>query len=531
MKKNFELIRWALFGVSVVLLVLLFQPAIGFSISMFSDPLEDMMYGWAVPFIAGYMIWQRRELLASGAGAPNLWGGIPACLLGVLLFWLGNRGGQARLMQFGLVWIVFALPLVYWGWGTARHLVFPAGYLVLAIPMSFLDQITFPLRLWSSGVSALLLSGIGIDVTRVGTALVAAGENGFKLDVADPCSGIRSLIALLIITAGYAGIHRFGFRMKTALTLSAVPLAFAGNVVRLFTTGLVSQIWGEKAGILYHDQAGFIVFPIVVLASLLLFDFCRKNQAAEAAEEHIWQTEELRNKTPWRLVFLAALAVFFGAAFYQSGRLGEPVYENDAFVAQRMPEKAGAHVSRPTHFCQNEQCLATTEENVDRCPKCGGPLKDASYAEIINLPPDTRFLKTVYHSSVGKTYRITMVVSGKSRASIHRPEMCLPGQGFSVTRGVVETIHCGAKTFRVNSVTAARPGENPIGMLYWFANSRQEMATHWERIFQDVWDRTVHNRMNRWVMVTVNTDQPFGPEELRIFEEFLSEWYPKVIKR
>ena len=79
---------------------------------------------------------------------------------------------------------------------------------------------------------------------------------------------------------------------------------------------------------------------------------------------------------------------------------------------------------------------------------------------------------------------------------------------------------------------AARTGQEPIGFLYWFVNRRAETASHWVRIFSDVWSRCAHNRINRWTMITLVADEPLDrPDTQRTVARFLSEWYPPVARR
>jgi len=540
-EKRFERIRWVLFALTAAVSAALFWPAIEFSMAMFADPVEDMSYGWLIAPVSVYMIWQRRDRLrAAEAGLPGAWG-VPACLLGFAMLWLGHRGGQARLMQFGLAWMVFALPLAFWGWRLARWLVFPAAYLLFIVPMSFLDGVTFPLRLMSSTVSAGVLNGIGIGVQQVGTSLVGVDGAGFRLDVADPCSGIRSLIAIAALTTAYAGLHRMRFWARVGLMASAVPLAFLGNVVRLVSTAVVARFWGERAGIMYHDQAGFLVFPLVVLGVLVTADWLKKREKREAAvpEDEIWVTERAGRKMARLFIVPTLVFVLALAALGVIRGLPNPVAESDAFVAREMPRLVGTFTATQPWYCQDETCLHVATGGVEpdaqgvrSCPLCGGALAAVSLAERTVLPADTRILKAIYRSSVGRTYHVTVVVSGKSRMSIHRPEMCLPGQGFAITRNEIASIPLGGgRTLSANVVQAGRGGETPIGFIYWFANPRKEAVTHWDRIFSDVWARSVRNQINRWCMVTVNADRPFDEEGLAELGAFLDVWYPQVVVR
>ena len=135
--KQFDQARWGCFALAVVGLVLVFWPAVQFSVSMFSDPHEDLSHGWLVPLVSGYVIWQIRAQLRAAVTVPDK-RGLFVLLICLLLFWLGCRGEQARLMQLGMIGCVLALPFTYWGAGVARLLIFPTAYVVFIIPISFL---------------------------------------------------------------------------------------------------------------------------------------------------------------------------------------------------------------------------------------------------------------------------------------------------------------------------------------------------------------------------------------------------------
>ena len=94
----------------------------------------------------------------------------------------------------------------------------------------------------------------------------SAAGGGFNFDVANPCSGIRSLLALTALTAAYAWFSQDKQWKKWTLFLAAVPLAIAGNVFRILTIAIVAHFLGQEAAMgLYHDYSGFIVFSAAVL--------------------------------------------------------------------------------------------------------------------------------------------------------------------------------------------------------------------------------------------------------------------------
>ena len=125
-----------------------------------------------------------------------------------------------------------------------------------------------------------------------------------------------------------------------------------------------------------------------------------------------------------------------------------------------------------------------------------------SEAELHTLPDDTRFDKRLYTAPDGCWFQVSVVIGGKSKSSIHRPEMCLPSQGFQMTNP--RSLDVGGVDWHL--VTLARRDAPPMGFAYTFFNQAGfRTSSHLRRIFRDVWDRSVLGRIDRWVMVTVHS--------------------------
>lgn len=546
MTKNFDRIRWVCFAGAVLLSLYIFKPAVDFSMSMFRDSKEDLGHGWVIPLVSAYAIWKNRASLKKAAGNPCLlgWLATVGCLI---LFWLGSRGEQARLMQLGMIGLVMALPCAFWGLGLARKLIFPTAYLLFILPTSFMDFITFRLRLLAAWLATAILNGVGMQVRQIGTALISTAGEKFNLDVADPCSGMRSIFALAALTAAYAFFAHKRTWQRLLLFASAVPLAIAGNIARIISIACVAYWMGqEKAVGFYHDYSGYVVFVVAVLLMLQVDVWVsrlgRRFDTGKAAEEEN-ETEETTSgmcaaKQPclWRVIVVAAVPVTLMAALLIFKQMPAPQIESGEFIAKSVPESVAGFIGFKPLFCQNEQCMRVTEiapgsTNVPTvCEYCESELREVSLGEKKWLPGDTRILKRNYRKG-SDMLAISVVVSGVSRQSIHRPEMCLPGQGFHITSSKVEPLELGnGRRLQVKSVRAARTGEPSVGFIYWFVNPRQETTSHWVRIFTDVWSRSVYGRVNRWCMITVfgstSIDDPYTKD---LVEEFLSEWYPQIL--
>lgn len=125
---------------------------------------------------------------------------------------------------------------------------------------------------------------------------------------------------------------------------------------------------------------------------------------------------------------------------------------------------------------------------------------EPSEAERNVLPSDTILDKRRYVDAVGNWYVVSLVVGGRSKSSIHRPELCLPSQGFQMTSP--RQVEAAGTDWQV--VTLMRGAQSPLGFAYTFFNQAGfRTSSHVRRIMQDVWDRSIHSRIDRWAMVTV----------------------------
>ena len=125
---------------------------------------------------------------------------------------------------------------------------------------------------------------------------------------------------------------------------------------------------------------------------------------------------------------------------------------------------------------------------------------EVSEAERHTLPADTQFDKRCYTDADGNWFQVSAVIGGKSKSSIHRPELCLPTQGFQMMSP--RTVDVGGVDWHF--VTLVHRTSPSLGFAYTFFNQDgYRTSSHLRRIFRDVWDRSIRGRVDRWVMVTV----------------------------
>ena len=129
--------------------------------------------------------------------------------------------------------------------------------------------------------------------------------------------------------------------------------------------------------------------------------------------------------------------------------------------------------------------------------------QEPSEAEVSVLPKDTRFDKRLYTAANGTWFHVSLIVGGRSKGSIHRPELCLPSQGFQMMQP--RNLDVAGTDWRV--LTLER-GAARQGFAYTFFNQAgYHTSSHVRRILCDVLDRSFRARIDRWAMVTVTASR------------------------
>ena len=223
------------------------------------DP--NFSHGFFVPLFSAFVAWQERSLLAKIPLKPSWTGaGIVALALAVLV--VGQTGAELFLARFSLLLLVCGLIVLFLGWNYLRALLFPIAFLVLMIPIPTIvfNQITFPLQLLASRLSAEGLSWLGVPVLREGNVIILPA---MALEVAEACSGIRSLMSLATLAIIYGYLMDRNIAMRVLLAVASVPIAVVANGSRIVGTGLLVQYWDpDKAEGFFHVFSGWLIFVV-----------------------------------------------------------------------------------------------------------------------------------------------------------------------------------------------------------------------------------------------------------------------------
>jgi exosortase len=233
--------------------------------SMVKDWYTDDNYshGFIVPLISGYFLYERREALKRMVVDP--WApGIILVVAGIVALIVGWLGTEYFTMRSSLIAILAGMVLYFFGKEAFRTSLLPLLYLIFMVPIPYIvyDAVAFPLKLFVTKVSVGFLKAIGIVVLREGNIIMFPATT---LEVADACSGIRSLLSLIALAVAFAYFTRTTNLKRWVIIVSAVPIAILTNATRVIATGILAQYWGARAAEgFFHEFAGVVVFGLAL---------------------------------------------------------------------------------------------------------------------------------------------------------------------------------------------------------------------------------------------------------------------------
>lgn len=226
----------------------------------------DYEHGWLVVPIIAFMLYHARRKIAQAPRRMD-WRGLLLFIPGALLLALSFRVGQPRVA-------VGALPLILLGGAwylagpqIARLCAFPLLFFWLCIPLPSFQQATVELQIVATKLGHLGAGLFGVDTYLQGTNIRSTGGHWDAFNISGGCSGMRSLMALLMLSAAWAYLSDLKFWKKCVLFLSAIPLAVIGNGVRITSIVVLAEYGDpEFAAKTWHDWSGLLFFfPICLL--------------------------------------------------------------------------------------------------------------------------------------------------------------------------------------------------------------------------------------------------------------------------
>lgn len=237
-----------------------------------SDP--NVSHGFFVPLLTGYVVWQERDRLRKLAPSPSNFG-LLLMAIGAALLCMGppSLNTFAFATRIALIFSIAGAILFLRGFRTLRALTYPMLLLLLMIPLPgfMLQRITFPLQILASQLAERGLDLLGFSVLREGNILRMPGET---LDVAEACSGLRSLLALTFLGQAYVCLLDGRKWMRPLMALLVIPVAVFANAMRIVASAVAGSYRPELIKGLFHESTGWVVFVIAFLCIVLLHSMC-----------------------------------------------------------------------------------------------------------------------------------------------------------------------------------------------------------------------------------------------------------------
>jgi exosortase A len=253
-------------AIIIASLVVLYVGVVKYLVSDWIN-LPDFSHGFLIPIVSFYFVYERRKHLSTLSPSSN-WVGLGLIIYGIALLLLGNLATEYFTMRFSMLVVFGGVILFLLGKEFFKALLFPIIFLIFMIPIPsiLMDRITFPMQLFASKVAANTLYLVGIPILREGNVMLLANTS---LEVAEACSGIRSLISLIALSIVFAYLSQRVTWKRVVLVLSTFPIAIIANAARVSGTGILAHYYGDSvAQGFFHGFSGWILF---VVAFVCLF--------------------------------------------------------------------------------------------------------------------------------------------------------------------------------------------------------------------------------------------------------------------
>ncbi len=443
---------------------------------------EAYSYCWLILPVVFFLIWLKRDELTSLPAEPS-WTGLAPIGLGIIFFWLGELGGEF-FTQYISIWLV-GLCLLHLGWQKLKVIGFALFFiLTLFPPPDFINtRIMLQLRLISSKLGVAMIQAYGLPVARQGNII----DLGFtKLQVVDACSGLHSLISLLVLCLLLVYFFKDHIWKRTMLFLSSIPLAIFTNSMRIAMTAILFKHFG--AGVaegFFHGFSGLLIFAICI--PVLLFEMKVLEKLPPVQSKTTSESKETDTTTSGN----------------NPGSNNKKVSKHrwllqPMFVVAVILLGATLAISHTVDFREK----IPAKKNLDQFPLKVGEW-DATrrqpmaqmYIDALDL---SEYVIINYQSLSGKkvSFYVAYYESQRKGESIHSPATCLPGSGWSFDQSGTVKITGVKGSNEIMEVNRAvmQSGRNRQLTYYWFPQRGRILTNAYQLKIFTFWDALTRQR-------------------------------------
>lgn len=431
------------------LIYVVFDRAIAFMIGQWS--MEEFSHGYLVPFISGFLVWQRRSALQR-LEFKGSWAGLAVVAVGVGLDVIGQLTALWTIQHIALLVVIVGVVLALAGWRALRILGVPLGVLVFMIPLPniLLNTLSGELQLISSSIGVWLIRLTGVAVFLEGNVI---DLGSFRLEVAQACSGLRYLLPLMTLAFLTACFYRATFWKRAVIFLSSIPITLLMNSMRIAVIGVMVDRWGPAmAEGLVHEVQGWMMFMLSTAILVL---------------EVIVLARLGKDPRPWQEVFGLEMPVAVRGPLTRRPRsLSKPLLAAVgvlllfALTAVALPAPTQEVPARESFasFPPNVAGWSGKREVMDRIYSDSLKLDDyllANYVRVDDLPVN---LYVAWYDTQ------------HAGESTHSPKACLPGGGWVIEdlrQLALDHVNIGAQPLRVNRALIRNQNQHQL-VYYWF---------------------------------------------------------------
>ncbi len=439
---------------------------------------DDYSYGYMIPLLVLYLIWDKRERLSALPTQPS-WVGLFLVLPAFCLFWVGELAGEYFSLYMSLWLMITGLCWLHLGWNKLKEMGFALIMMLTLFPFpNFLyTKVSWQLKIISSQLGVLAMQAFGVSAFREGNVI----DLGFtQLQVVDACSGLRYLIPLIVLGLLLSYFYKAAFWKRAFVVVSTIPLSIGTNGLRIALTGVVYEQWGpELAEGVFHDFSGWFIFVVSVGALLLemwvLQGFKglglrsevggrRPEGGGRKSEVGGQRSEGLLQARFWVVVVLlgATLGLSHGIEFREK----VPISKSFELFPLQVGEWVGTREIMEKRFVTS---------------------LDLSDYVIVN-----------YQNTSGRqvNFYVAYYESQRKGESIHTPGTCLPGSGWlfrKAGRLNVAMVNGTSGGFPVNRALMQK-GEQHQLVYYWFSQRGRILTNAYQLKFYAFWDALTRQR-------------------------------------
>ena len=478
--KAIKLVGWIKFGFYFLFILLIYHSTLIYLISE-DWQREAYSYGFLIPFVVLYLIWIKRDELAS-LPSTHSWNGFILIILGLLFFLLGELSGEYLTLYLSFWLILVGLCWLHLGWQKLKHIGFALFFMLTMFPLPYFlnTKLMLTLRLISSQLGVYIIQLAGLPVNREGNII----DLGFiQLQVVEACSGLHSLISLLVLCLLIVYFFKAHIWKRIFLLLSSIPLAIFTNSMRIAMTAILYKYFGSVvAQGFFHGFSGLAIFIICIpllLIEMTILEKLPPDSQKSSSKLTVSGSKSLSHDTSPQ-----ANNISFRAA------LRQPI-----FIATVILLVATFAISHSIEFREKipvKKSLNNFPMKFSGWVSNGPQSLDQIFIDELNF---SEYTMADFKNKDGQTVSLYLVYyeSQNKGQSIHSPASCLPGSGWSFDQTGTVNIPGASRTMQVNRAVMQYSGSKQLA-YYWFSQRGRILNNAYQLKIYNFWDTLIMQR-------------------------------------